>query len=178
MGVGFYTVYAVSTYNLTAAQAGELTFVMMVAQTLTYPFAGWLGDKVGHRRVMEIAALSGAGMAALSWLAPSGAWFVAVYFLLGISSAAAMVSNLSGVYDFSAPEERPTYIGLTATLVGIPSAFTPILGATVVSRVSYPALFALTTFFCLAGWAVARFGIGAPTAHEGTESALPEMAET
>ncbi len=162
MGVAFYTVYVVNHFGLDSAQAGQLTFVMMAAQTVTYPFVGWLGDRFGHRRTLEIAGAVGVLMGLVSWLAPSGGWFVAVYFLLGVSSAAAMVGNLSAVYDFCAPEERPTYIGLTATVVGIPSAIIPIVGASIVSIFSYPTLFGLTALFCLVSWAIVRWGVRAP----------------
>ncbi|MCW5849767.1 MAG: MFS transporter [Anaerolineae bacterium] len=175
-GYGFYTVYAVKEFGLNSAQAGELTFAMMAAQTLTYPLVGWLGDRLGHHRVMELAAASGAFMAALSAFAPNGGWFVGVYILLGISLAAATISNLSGVYDFAPPEERATYIGLMATLVGIGSTLAPLLGGAVASTTSYPMLFRLTIVFALAAWATVRWGISDP--RHAPAAPLPEGAES
>lgn len=162
MGSAFYTVYVVNEFGLSKVQAGQLTFVMMAAQTVTYPLAGWIGDRMGHRRMMAIAAAAASLMTLLSWLAPSGVWFFGVYLLFGIASAASMVANLSAIYDFCAPEERPTYIGLTATIVGIPSAVAPLLGGLVVSTTSYPTLFGLTIVFCFASWAMVHWGIREP----------------
>lgn len=160
MGVAFFTVHVVNDLGMSAAQAGEMTFVMMLAQTITYPSAGWLGDRFGHRRVMEIAALSGVAMALMAWLAPSATWFFGVYALFGVSSAAAIVSNLSGVFDFCTVEERPTYIGLTASLVGIPSILAPIVGASIVSASgSYDLLFAITAGCCAVAFVIVHWGV-------------------
>ncbi len=177
-GFGFYTVYVVETFGLNSAQAGELTFAMMIAQTLTYPLVGWIGDRVGHRRVMELAAGSSAVMAALSAFAPNGGWFVGVYVLLGISMAAATISNLSGIYDFAPVEERATYIGLMATLVGVGSTLAPLFGGAVASTTSYPVLFRLTIVFAIAAWATVRFGIGDPRHEPVATATIPEGIES
>lgn len=160
MGVAFFTVHIVNDLGLSAAEAGAMTFVMMLAQTITYPTAGWLGDRFGHRRVMEIAALSGVAMGLMAWLAPSATWFFGVYALYGVSSAASIVSNLSGVFDFCSVEERPTYIGLTASLVGIPSVLAPIIGASIVAASgSYDLLFAVTAGCCVVAFAIVHWGV-------------------
>lgn len=169
MGVAFYTVYVVDKFGMSKAQAGELTFAMMLAQTLTYPTMGWLGDRVGHRQVMQVAALTGTAMAALAWWAPSGVWFWGVYILFGVTSASAMVSNLSGVYDFAPVEERPTYIGLTATVIGVPAMIAPLVGAFVVQRFSHQTLFLLTAAICLAAFAVIRWCVRDPRRDEVDE---------
>jgi len=50
-------------------------------------------------------------------LAPSAAWLVLTFALLGASTAGSLVSGLNIILEFCAPEDRPTYIGLTNTLL-------------------------------------------------------------
>ncbi len=162
MASAFVTVYGVSKLGVTDAQAGVLTFAMMAVETLAYPTLGWLGDKIGHRRTMQIAALSTGLTALVALLAPTASWYLAAYILLGLSVAATMVSNLSAIYDFCKPQEVPTYVGLTATLVAIPSFVAPLLGGVIASAASYEAVFIVSVLFSLVSLAVLVWAVREP----------------
>ncbi|MFN8472108.1 MAG: MFS transporter [Anaerolineae bacterium] len=168
MASAFVTVYGVSRLGITDAQAGVLTFAMMGVETLAYPTLGLLGDKLGHRRIMQIAALASALTALFALLAPSASWYLAVYIMLGLSVASTMVSNLSAIYDFCKPEEVPTYVGLTSTFVAIPSFVAPLLGGVVASAASYETVFVVAVLFSVASLAMLVWGVREPR-HERAE---------
>ena len=73
-------------------------------------------------------------------LAPSPGWIFAVFFLLGITISAMLVSGIMVNLEFSVPERRPTYVGLANTTAGITSIVAPLLGAWLASS-SYQWLF-------------------------------------
>ena len=79
--------------------------------------AGRAGRSGGTRVILAFSALAMALAAASVLLAPSAAWLVLSFALLGASTAASLVSGLNIILEFCAPEDRPTYIGLTNTLL-------------------------------------------------------------
>jgi len=162
MASAFITVYGVNKLGITDAQAGTMTLVMMLVETGAYPALGFLGDHIGHRRTMQLAALSSGLTALAALLAPSAEWYVVVYILLGLSISATMVSNLSAIYDFCKPEEVPTYVGLTATLVAVPSFVAPLLGGVIASAANYETVFAIAVLFSAASLAMLIWGVREP----------------
>ena len=90
----------------------------------------------------------------IAWLAPTEQWFFLVFFLLGINLAATLVSGLMVVFEFSPPEKRPTYTGLTNTSVGVASMLGPLIGA-ILALLGYNWLFmvsALLSMLALLGF--------------------------
>jgi MFS family permease len=76
-----------------------------------------------------------------AWLAPSTAWLAVTFLLLGMYSAADSVSAFNIIVEFCAPEDRPTYIGLTNTLLAPMLTLGPILGGWLATTLGYPGLF-------------------------------------
>ncbi len=68
-------------------------------------------------------------LAALTaWLTTTQRGLTVVFLLLGAAIAAELTSSLNIILEFCAPEDRPTYIGLTNTLLAPTLALAPILG--------------------------------------------------
>ena len=65
---------------------------------------------VGGALALALAALT-------VWLAPAWPWLVVAFALLGAFLAADSASFLNIILEFCADEDRPTYIGLTNTLL-------------------------------------------------------------
>ena len=143
-GVGFVTVAAVGRWQVPDSTVGVYTGALLVGQTLGNLTLGWLADRFGHKLSLELAALASFLAFALAWLAPSPAWYYAVFALLGITAGGIMVSGILIVMEFCEPGRRPTYVGLASTGVGFASMVAPLLGAWLAS-VSYGWLFALAT---------------------------------
>ena len=73
-------------------------------------------------------------------LAPSQSWLLLSFILLGAASSGDGVSGLNIILEFAAPEDRPTYIGLTNTLLALPIVLAPILGGWLATVAGFPAL--------------------------------------
>jgi MFS family permease len=102
---------------------------------------GNLGDRRGHKLVLMLGAFAMALAAAAAWLASSPVWLYVAFALLGAGMAAEMVSGMNIILEFCAPEDRPTYIGLTNTLLAPAKTLAPILGGWLATLVGYPPMF-------------------------------------
>ena len=92
-----------------------------------------------------------ASRAAVALLAPSAIWLVAVYVLLGIYTGADYVAGLNIILEFSPPEDRPTYIGLTNSLLAPSLTLGPLLGGWLAGILGYNGLFLTALVIVLIG---------------------------
>ena len=144
MGSGFVVVAAIQKWRVPDSTVGLYTGVMLVGQTAANLIFGLLADRYGHKLSMVIGALSAMLAYGLVWWATSPGWYYVVFALRGISTGAAIVSGLLLAMEFSAPERRPTYVGLTNTGLGLVGGLAPLLG-TGLAAVGYSWLFAAST---------------------------------
>ncbi|MCA9985350.1 MAG: MFS transporter, partial [Anaerolineales bacterium] len=161
LGSGFVTVAAISKFAVRDGTVGQYTVVILIGQTLSNLVLGLLADKYGHKRSLEIAALSAMAAAAIAWLAPGPNWYFLVFFLLGITFGGTVVSGLLIALEFSSPEKRPTYIGLTNSSVGLISAIAPLLGAAL-AKVSFDLLFGLACVINVVAFLLFHFRVLEP----------------
>ena len=141
MAAGFFMVYGVERFSLGGAEAGALTAVLVGSQALMNLLLGNLGDRRGHKLVLMLGAFAMALAAVAAWMASSPAWLYVAFALLGAGMAADMVSGMNIILEFCAPEDRPTYIGLTNTLLAPAKTLSPILGGWLATLVGYPPMF-------------------------------------
>ena len=141
MGSSFVAVAAIQKWQVPDSTIGLYTGAMLIGQTAANLIFGFLADRHGHKLSMVIGGFFAVLAFALAWWAPSPAWYYVVFALRGISTGAMIVSGLLLVMEFSAPERRPTYIGLANTGVGLISSLAPLLG-TGLAALGYPWLFA------------------------------------
>ena len=151
MSIGFFTVYGSERFALDGASVGALTAVLVAGQALMGPLWGLLGDRLGHKIVLTMAAFALALASLVAWLAPSQAWLFVTFFLLGAYLAADWVSSLNIILEFCAPEDRPTYIGLTNTLFAPTIVLAPLVGAWIATVAGYPQLMFVSMTFAAAG---------------------------
>ena len=91
-------------------------------------------------------------LAAIVALAAPGPYALGVTFVfLGAYMAADQVSGLNIILEFCAPEDRPTYIGLTNTLLAPVVTLAPLLGALLASVLGYRPMFAVAMTVSAAG---------------------------
>jgi MFS family permease len=129
LGTGFVTVAAVQRWQVPDATVGIYTTAYLLGQTAGNLTFGFLADRFGHKLSLELGVLASTLAFALAWLAPAAGWYYVVFFLLGISVSAALVSGILVTLEFSEPQRRPTYVGMTNTVVGLVSIVAPLLGA-------------------------------------------------
>jgi MFS family permease len=148
MGLGFVTVAAVKRWSIADGTVGTYTLTFLLGQMAGNLFTGFLADKRGHKLSLEIGALSSFLAFAIAWLAPAPEFYLVVFFLLGTMTGAVLVSGILVVMEFSRPERRPTYIGMTNTSVGVVSMIAPLIGAGLAAA-GYNWLFAVSAFLSL-----------------------------
>ncbi len=143
MAAGFVTVAAIQRWYVADSQVGYFTAALLVGQTLGNLTAGFVADRYGHRLSLMVGALSGVSAYMLAWLAPSPLWYNVVFLLIGMGSGMAIVSGILINLEFSKSENRPTYVGIANTTMGIGSVLAPLVGG-FIATVSYNLLFGVS----------------------------------
>ncbi len=146
MAASFFTVYAVERFQMTAVTVGWLTSLLLGIQIFSNPLMGWVGDRWGHRIVMEAGLLCAAASALLAWWAPVPGWFFLVFILAGIANVAVWTVSMAMILDFGAEQERTVYIGLANTLVAPATILAPLLGGWLANLGGYPTAFIASAF--------------------------------
>ena len=81
---------------------------------------------------------------------------------MGTYLAADQVSALNIILEFCEPEDRPTYIGLTNTLLAPVLILAPILGGWLATVAGYNGLFIVTLVVSLIGGLMMAFWVREP----------------
>ena len=161
MGSGFLTVAAIANFAIADSMVATFTTATLIGQMLASVLLGFFSDRYGHQLSLEISTVAVIAAFGMAWLASSGNWYIAVFFLLGFFTGARIVSGTMVVMEFSTPEKRPTYIGLANTLIGIGSAVAPLLGALLV-KVSFSLAFAASMVTSIIALLMLRFWVKDP----------------
>ncbi len=167
MGTGFVTISAVVRWGVPDSTVGIFTGVMLVGQTVGNLVMGWLSDRFGHKLSLEFGALASGLAFVLAWWAPSPTWFYGVFFMMGITLGAIIVSGILVIMEFCEPERRPTYAGIANTGVGLAAIVAPLLGAWI-AEINYGLLFGLSAGIYLLGLMAMRWGVREPRWAEKT----------
>jgi MFS family permease len=162
MAAGFLVVHSARNWNLSDSQAGGYIIAMQIGQAVSNLLFGFLADRKGHKISLEMAVLFSALSFGLAVIAPNPLWFYLVFLLRGATFAGAMISGMAIVMEFSAPEDRPTYIGLANTIPGVVSAIAPLLGGWLALYFGYPPLFIISTIFGVASLVILRWFVREP----------------
>jgi MFS family permease len=154
MAVGFIAVYAVEQFHLPDSVAAVYTGILYAASVVGYGLGGALGDRLGHRRVMQLAGIM--WIAALSTMllvaiTQATSLLYVVFALLGFSNAVGVVSDFNLAMEFGPEAERPTYVGLARTSTGPALLIAPLIGGLIAQSIGYPAVFATSLFFAAGG---------------------------
>ncbi len=161
LGMGFVTVAAVQRWQVPDSTVGLYTAASWLGQTVGYLAFGFLADRFGHKWPLELGALAAAVALGLAWLAPAPGWIFVVFVLMGIYFSALLGSGILIALEFSAPERRPTYVGITNTTVGLVNILAPLLG-TALATAGYRWAFAASALAGLAAWAAVHWGLQEP----------------
>jgi MFS family permease len=146
MAVGFLTVAAIQRWAVPDATVGLYTAALLVGQTTGNLIAGFIADRWGHKVSLMVGFMGVTSAYLLAWLIPNPLWYNVVFFLVGMSSGIAIVSGVLINMEFSRPENRPTYIGIANTTMGIGSVAAPLVGA-MLALVGYNLLFIISAMF-------------------------------
>jgi MFS family permease len=144
LAFAFYTVYAVRFHHISEISIGVMTGVLLGTQIIANPVMGWLGDRLGHRTVIEAGVIACIASAGIAWLAPHPNWFYLVFILTGIGNVAVWTIGMAMALEFGNEAERPAFIGLANTLVAPSTILAPFMGGWLADIAGYPATFAFS----------------------------------
>ena len=161
MAAGFVMVYGKESVPGALGQVGTLTAILVGSQAAMNVLWGLAGDRMGHKVVLVAAALAMAVADGVALLVPSVAGLWIAFGLLGLSLSAESVSHMNIILEFCTPEDRPTYIGLTNTLLA-PGMLAPVLGGWLATRAGYGGLFGAAIAFSLLGGALLALWVREP----------------
>jgi MFS family permease len=161
MGSGFLTVAAVERWQVPDATVGLYTSALWLGEAGGYLGFGLLSDRFGNKLSLELGTAALAAAFVLAWLAPAPQWYYAVFALLGIHLSALLSSGLLVTLEFSPAEQRPTYVGIANSSVGLVNMAAPLLGAWL-ATIGYGPLFAASAAASLAGLAALHWTVREP----------------
>lgn len=154
MANSFFIIYGGQRFGLDGATIGLLTATLVASQAVMSLVWGVVGDRMGHKVVLTGAAFLLALAALNTLLAPSQSWLILSFAFLGASSSGDAVSGLNIILEFAAPEDRPTYIGLTNTLLAPTIVLAPILGGWLATVAGFPVLLGVAAVVAATGGAL------------------------
>jgi MFS family permease len=173
MATSFYTIDAKRTLQLSDAAAGVFAVVLLASSTLGNIIWGYLGDHLGHKRVVVSGAFC-TGLAALVALLVRElglglVGFGLVFTLVGLATSGIQLAAFTFVVDFAPAARRPTYVGL-ANLANVPfTAGAPLAGGIIADHAGYPAVFAISLVLAFAGTLLVQLYVVDPRTRDGGE---------
>lgn len=143
MANGFYTVYALRTWEAPEWQVGVFTTLFLAGQLAGNAVLGGLADRAGHRLVLVVglAAMAAGNVVALG--ATSLGAVGAVFVLSGVHHASVHVSSRTILLELAPEAERPTYIGLANTTLAPATFVAPLAAGVLADRLGFAPVFAL-----------------------------------
>ena len=162
MSTGFFAVYGTEVFAIDGAGVGLLNGILIGTQAIANPLWGLLGDRVGHKIVLAMAGFA-ITLAPLSALAAADMPLLMLTFVfLGTYLAAEQASSLNIILEFCAPEDRPTYIGLTNTLLAPMLILAPIFGGWLAGALGLRVMFNIALAVAISGTLLLFFWVREP----------------
>ena len=153
-GVGLLTAVLVGTqailhplWGLLADRIGHKTvlaaaaFFVILAPLSALIVSGMAGLNPLSGHIVGAALTEGGASASAPFWGTVPFGLLLTFVFLGAYLAADHTSSLNIILEFSAPQDRPTYIGLTNTVLAPILIGAPILGGWLAGAISFPALF-------------------------------------
>ena len=166
VATAFYDIAAKRWFALSDAQAGLYAVVLLLATTLGNVLWGYLGDRHGHKRVVEAGALCTVLAALLAAVSRDPGWgpvaFGAVFAASGLGASALQLATLTFVTDFAPATRRPTYIGLASAARAPFAIAPPLLAGLLADRLGYGAVFLVAAGLATVGGLLILRGVRDP----------------
>lgn len=159
----FYIIYITEQLNLPNSTSGVLIAAGAVAAALSNMLWGRLGDRKGMQWLLSftgsLAVLPPLMMLAAPLLVPLGtnillAWILIISLLIGMSADGTGIASMTFLLEVAPAEQRPLYMGLANTLLGI-GAIVPIVGGVLINTIGYSGTYCIAAVSCAVGAVVA-----------------------
>jgi MFS family permease len=159
MASPFFAVYAIRELGVAEASLGGFAIAQTVGSALAGLLFGWVADRFGSHVVIRIvggvyllapclvlaAGMTGAGGIGTVVLVS------AAFLFLGLGDGSIMLGFINYVLEIAPQGQRPVYIGLTNTLIGVIVLF-PFIGGALADWGGYRIVFLLAAAGIAAGW--------------------------
>ncbi|MFO7697786.1 MAG: MFS transporter [Anaerolineae bacterium] len=162
MAMSFVIVYGAGRFALTGTQIGGLTATIAVVQAVMYLVWGTVADRLGHKAVLSACAVAMGGAVACAAWTPTVAGLYVALGLVGAAVGGEIISGSNIILEFARPGDRPTYIGLTSTLLAPVRALAPIIGGVLASTLGFEGLFVVAALLSLGGFGLLALRVTDP----------------
>jgi MFS family permease len=143
MALAFYTEYAIRRFNADFGTIAHFTSTSMAAQVVGYLFIGWVGDRLGNLRALQVSSAAGAVGGACSLLADSAGWLYAVFALAQIATVGWSICWVNYVLELSPTHRSASYVAVVSVALAPFRVGFPLLGSYLVRQLGYQAMFGL-----------------------------------
>jgi MFS family permease len=138
---GFYTTYAIQRFGAGPEAVAGFTAAQMVARTVGFLLAGWVGDHRGNRAALRLATACGVAAAVLALVAPGLGWMYAVFVLTEVAIVGWSVCSINYVLELCPTERSGSYTAVFNLVSGPLRALLPLLGGLLAAALGYGPLF-------------------------------------
>jgi len=167
----FFTMYAIESFGLGSGAVGEFTLILTVATMAAAVVAGWCGDRMGYKAVLEAAALLGGLAPVLIMVFPDRIVSYVAFALMSLSASALAVAESNLTMELSPPKETARFVGIANTVLAPVVTIGPLVGGWLVDGVSYGALFVMAASLSLAALLLTRLILEDPRPAEAARPA-------
>lgn len=162
MGLGFVTVYGIEKFHLPISYSAIFTAVMLIAEIVGFGIWGTIGDKDGYKRVIEVCNLFLiAGLVALLFV--DSIWGLYIVFgIISFAHSGEFIADQNIAMEFGKEADRPTYIGMSKTLIGPFLLVAPIIGGGIVKLWGYQSMFLTALIISMIAFVIIKFFVEEP----------------
>jgi MFS transporter, putative metabolite:H+ symporter len=143
--ISFVLPFIVKDWHLTFGQSGMILFASGVSAIPGGVFFGWLGDKIGRRKVFMTTMLTFSIATGLMALTPHGGWqfLVAMRFVVGLGVGGVTAVDLPLLQEFVPASKRGWVSGLSIGLLPLGPLLAAALSAYLGAVIGWRGLFAI-----------------------------------
>lgn len=113
----FYSIYALSHFNLSEGYAGIFTTISAAAYVVGILILGFVGDKNGHKVNILIGLSANILAGVIAIFINNINVYLAIFVFTAIAQGAKDISINNITVEFCSPEKIPTYIALSGVMV-------------------------------------------------------------
>jgi len=162
MGLGFVTVYGIEKFHLPISYSAIFTAVMLIAEVVGFGIWGTIGDKDGYKRVIEVCNLFLiVGLLALLFVESIWGLYV-VFGIISFAHSGEFIADQNIAMEFGKEADRPTYIGMSKTLIGPFLLAAPIIGGGIVKLWGYQSMFLTALIISMIAFVIIKFFVDEP----------------
>jgi EmrB/QacA subfamily drug resistance transporter len=114
-----------------------LVTAYVVAATASTPLWGKLGDRLGRKRLLQVALAGFVAASALCGVTQTLTELIVVRFVQGIAAGGLMTLAMAAVGDLVSPRERGRYQGYIAATFAVATVLGPLIGGVLVDHASW-----------------------------------------